>query len=274
MRFTPTFIACCLTLGIASSWAKPTSPDPIPKITLISILDSGQLLIKDEDAGEYVLKRVGEVLHGLKVTEVGKKWIVLSGLNSPERTKYLLRVRERPILAGKIEPTADVRTIESSGLELLDPYLTRPVKSVSAPAGQRASESLSTAESKSEHRGASQKQKRSASSSKPSPARNHSYTIHRDEFNSTFADFHRVAREIQVEQVPGGIRIRGLSRGSLFYRLGVRKGDIVQSIAGIKMKGVDDGALAYARVLSKDTFAVKVMRGKTLITLRYQFSPQ
>ena len=68
----------------------------------------------------------------------------------------------------------------------------------------------------------------------------------------------------------GGIRVRSVSRGTIFDRLGLRSGDLVRSIAGNRVLSIDDAAPVYARLLSADSFVIEVDRAGARLDLRVE----
>lgn len=98
-----------------------------------------------------------------------------------------------------------------------------------------------------------------------------SYTVSRREFDNAVMDFHALSKEIQIELAEQGVRIRDLARGSLFHRLGLRAGDVVLSVDEQPIRGVDDAAAVYARLMDAKKFVVQGKRGADTIILSYRF---
>jgi hypothetical protein len=98
-----------------------------------------------------------------------------------------------------------------------------------------------------------------------------SHTVSRREFDSAVMDFHSLSKEIQIELARDGVRIKDLAQGSLFHRWGVRAGDVVLRVDEQPIRGVDDAAAAYARLMGATRFVVEVKRGADTVILAYQF---
>jgi len=66
-----------------------------------------------------------------------------------------------------------------------------------------------------------------------------------------------------------GFKLYGIRRDSLFGKLGLENGDLVQSINGIPMTGADKALQAYGRLRMADQIAVTVTRRGQQLTLSY-----
>ena len=66
-----------------------------------------------------------------------------------------------------------------------------------------------------------------------------------------------------------GFKVYGIRRDSLFGKLGLENGDLVQSINGIPMTGADKALQAYGRLRMADQISITVTRRGESITLNY-----
>jgi hypothetical protein len=85
--------------------------------------------------------------------------------------------------------------------------------------------------------------------------------LRRAELDDALADFTVLASEAQIRVEGKRVRIAELSRGSFFHRLGLRKGDLVVSVAGDPVYDVDRAAAVYAKLKRADQFTIKLYRG-------------
>jgi hypothetical protein len=108
-------------------------------------------------------------------------------------------------------------------------------------------------------------------SSAPAKVIRERYSVSRREFDAAVMDFHALSKEIQIELAEQGVRIRDLARGSLFHRLGLRAGDVVLSVDEQAIRGVDDAAAVYARLMDAKKFVAQVQRGADTVILSYRF---
>jgi general secretion pathway protein C len=66
-----------------------------------------------------------------------------------------------------------------------------------------------------------------------------------------------------------GFKVYGIRRDSLFGKLGLENGDLIQSINGIPMTGADKALQAYGRLRQADRISVTVTRRGQSITMNY-----
>ncbi len=99
-----------------------------------------------------------------------------------------------------------------------------------------------------------------------------SQTIRRGEFDRALADFHALSQQVQISIRAGEVHVDDIATGSYFHRLGLRKGDVLVSVAGQPVSSLDAAASVYARLMTTNRFAVVVKRGAHQMTLRYKFA--
>ncbi len=256
--------------------AADRAKDQRPHMMLISIMkDVPQALVKDHRENQYVLLREGDIVRNTQVMSVHRSHVIVRVF--PDRygnqpIEYILRVKEaakairsraakdRLYLLDPYGRNYDPRTGADRGL--IDPYGRDPYGRV--PRSVPAPPVPNYPPPQVQHQPLPPRVK-------TPPRKQSSYVIPQREFDSMIADFYRVSREIQTRQTARGLRILGVSRGSLFYRLGLRKGDIVRVVAGVVLRNVDDGAHAYERVMRLPLFSVELTRKGVNRTLHYRF---
>jgi hypothetical protein len=97
--------------------------------------------------------------------------------------------------------------------------------------------------------------------------------LSRREFDKALSDFHSLSKEVELEPASGGgFRVAAVGRGSYFHRIGLRKGDVVLEVAGIKLRSIDDAASVYAQVASSKRFEARLLRRGQPLIIKFRFS--
>jgi len=91
--------------------------------------------------------------------------------------------------------------------------------------------------------------------------------IPRAEFDGALDDFTALAQVIQLARDHDRVRVIDVSRGSFPYRLGLRAGDKISSIAGAHVADLDAAAGVYAHLESTDRFTIELLRGHRRIAI-------
>jgi S1-C subfamily serine protease len=72
---------------------------------------------------------------------------------------------------------------------------------------------------------------------------------------------------------PTGARIDSIAAESLFARLGLRAGDVVEAVDGRPLRSLDDAATLYARAASARNVTILVQRAGKPVSLRVAITP-
>lgn len=148
----------------------------------------------------------------------------------------------------------------------LNPYAkTSTSGSTSAPLDPYASASSGIGSAPLDPYGSAKKKKRKGKT------RKENRKISRREFDAAVTDFHALSKEVQFAIISKGVQIKGISRGSVFYRWGFRDRDIILNVDGKPIRGVDDAAAVYAHLMGAKRFKVKVLRDVDTVILNYRF---
>lgn len=170
-------------------------------------------------------------------------------------------------------PVAPAARAKPTKLELINPYPKPKMKIVIAPPGLRFDpRDAATKAELDEKRVTTVNPTVVAPTGSNVQLRDQSLTVQRSEFDTAVADFTALAKEVQFRRAGKHVEVMGISRGSYFYRLGLRKGDHILDVDGTAVASLDDAATVYARLMAANAFAVRVQRGKQLITFRYSFA--
>ncbi len=257
-----------------------------PRADLVSVMtDTRQALVKDKDRGSYVVVKVGDTFQGYRVTSIQVDQLVLSKSNQ----HFLIPLARKgkttepkttigPVVVTKTSPT---KTSPSATLKkplvLINPYPPKkPLTTVVAPPGLRfdpVKEARKAAEDLNKNKRIASVKPAVVKPTLTKPTLSHkSMTIKRAEFDKAVADFTALAKEVQFKRDGKSIAVLGISRGSYFYRLGLRKGDRILNVDGKAIASMDDAAALYARLMAARDFSVALERAKHRITLRYSFA--
>lgn len=204
-----------------------------PKLELVDVFtNTGQALVYDQVEAQYVLLRIGSQHRGIKVGSLSASQIEVYRIKNA-RTRYVL---SKPKTAA---PTA------TDGP--LDPYASAPV---SAPA---------TPEPVAEEPPSKVKIVRAPVASRPTQAPGKAI-VSRKELNAALDDLDSLSREVDLELIKEGTRVKAVGEGTLPHRLGLRTGDIILSVAGVRTTRLEDGADVFVRLSSAKKFEIKLLR--------------
>lgn len=267
-----------------------------PEATTVAIMgESAQALLWDSAKAEYALVKAGDHLQGYFVVTIEADHVVVAELDHP-KVRHLLKL-------GVVPSQPAVTTLDvmdpydgDDKLDLLDPYGAPPSKTarrtrahaamieptvVTAPPQSRATPSKPVAKPISSIGVPPLPAKPDPDASTLDPEADtpdlgaeepveQSVTLERADLNDALSDFDRLTKEVQVERaVGGGVRIKGISKGSFFYRAGLRQGDVVQAVAGERLTNMESAARVYARVQASDEFDVEVDRHRHRIIFAF-----
>ena len=75
----------------------------------------------------------------------------------------------------------------------------------------------------------------------------------------------------QAKIVPGkdGLVITAIKPGSVFRRLGLRNGDVIEGVNGRNVQSVDDALVIYNRLRNDASVTVDIMRRGRKRTMQY-----
>ncbi|MCP3952018.1 MAG: PDZ domain-containing protein [Desulfobacterales bacterium] len=87
-------------------------------------------------------------------------------------------------------------------------------------------------------------------------------------------DINRLLQQVQITPhaengQPDGLLVTHIKPGSIFRKVGLRNGDVLQSVAGRKITSIDDMITLYQSLKTSDTIAVMVKRRNRLQKITY-----
>lgn len=265
-----------------------TSAPAAPRVILDAILaKTHQALVYDRNHGSYVVVRAGDTLQGFVVTAVQADQLILSAgtthyvitLPAPaDDPKSAPAPAAPPAKAPTLTPIATPVTNPAD--QPLDPYANAlPMDPYAAASPAPVSGTAPTPAPAASPAPAATPAP--ASAAKPAPASkpaagpilpalelpplaeisHQRVRIPRAEFDGALDDFTALAQEIQLARDHDRVRVIDVSRGSFPYRLGLRAGDEISSIAGAHVADLDAAAGVYAQLKSTDRFTIELLRG-------------
>ncbi len=282
----------------------PTVKAKVPLRVVRVLPDTHQALLFDKERGTHVLAEVGGTVDGFKVEDIDDDEVTLEGASGevvltapaprwrqgddrPERSerraeRHVARAERRE---GKAEPQPE------------DPYADPPVRAVDAPEEVRAVEApVDPSPAPTAAPVAAAPAPAPAETPAPTPAETPApapvatpavaapppapadvdeapglTTIPRVELRAALSNFGKLSAAFHGSFVANGVKVDGVTEGSLFARVGLRAGDIVRAVDNIPLHSIDDAADLYARAGTARNITIQVVRGGKPLTLRVTF---
>ena len=200
------------------------------------MLDTGQALLFDETENKYRTVMVGDLVAGWKVVAIEENRVLV--LHDDQRDALALVAPPRAI-AGIRLPQTVVR-VSKNGPVLVDcPSVPEVASAPPTPAAPIA------------------RAKPPAPPEDPSAP----HKLSRGDLNRELSDFDRLGAAVDVVQAAnGGFRLVRVDKASWPYRMGLREGDVIRSVAGERVANIEDAARVYARLRQARTFTIEVDR--------------
>lgn len=101
----------------------------------------------------------------------------------------------------------------------------------------------------------------------PSETRTADATLSRAEVDAALADFSALAGALEASFSSDGLAISAVADHTIFQRAGLKAGDVITAVDGVKLRGLDDAANLYARAATARAFAVQILRTGQPVTL-------
>jgi general secretion pathway protein C len=95
-------------------------------------------------------------------------------------------------------------------------------------------------------------------------------TIHRSEIEESFQNINEIMRQVLIRPRSDGMLVSRIKRGSIFQRLGLRNGDIINGIDGKQIRSVDDALNFYNRLKSDASVRLELKRRGRPYTITYR----
>ena len=107
----------------------------------------------------------------------------------------------------------------------------------------------------------------SASSSAGAITPSLAVVLSRGEVQAALADFSRLTAAFHGSFSASGVVVDAVSDGTLFQRAGLRAGDVIASVDGLRLRSLDDAANLYARAATANAITAQIVRGGKPMTL-------
>jgi hypothetical protein len=91
--------------------------------------------------------------------------------------------------------------------------------------------------------------------------------ISRSELDGALADFARLSAGVRGSFSASGVVVDAVGDGTIFQRAGLRAGDVVTSVDGVRLRTLDDAANLYARASTARAITAQVVRAGKPIAL-------
>jgi type II secretory pathway component PulC len=137
-----------------------------------------------------------------------------------------------------------------------------------APSGDGRSAPPTGAEAPVVVRPTSEAQARSAASVAPAAPPVAAAVVSRAELDGALADFAALAAGVRASFSTSGVAMQEVRDGTIFQRAGLRAGDVISSVDGVRLRSIDDAANLYARASTARAFTAQIVRAGKPVTLR------
>jgi hypothetical protein len=91
--------------------------------------------------------------------------------------------------------------------------------------------------------------------------------ISRGELDSALADFAALTAAVHASFSAAGVTVDSVGDGTIFQRAGLRGGDVITAVDGVRLRSLDDAANLYARAPTAKAVTAQIVRGGKPMTL-------
>ena len=121
----------------------------------------------------------------------------------------------------------------------------------------------------------SKSDKRSPSESNAQSQSDGKITLERKDLNQSMRNINQLMSQIRIRPHfnrgrPDGLSVNNIKRHSIFNKMGLRNGDIIQGVNGKKIKTVDDVMSLYQQLNSVSDVDLEIKRRGKAMTMQYQ----
>jgi hypothetical protein len=267
----------CVALLTTPAHADAVAPQPPPLRLVGAVLSTGQALVWDSSVEAYALLRLGQRYNGYVVQRLLADRIVLSH----ERRVVELRLARAPVVSATARRTEQrgapaviitgERQVASKPAPALPPPAIPAVPAPAAPALPAPPASPAPPAPPAARplpRRALPELPPDPPTAPPAPA-----PVKLQEVRSEVSAFIQGQRSYRGSFArSGGVLLDGVAAGSLLQRLGLRDGDLVLSVGGVKLGTRDAAMNAYLAMTSGKVVDVVLIRNGRRQTLRLNLS--
>lgn len=278
-----------------SPGAAAASPGAAPRHRLVGVvLSSAQALIWDEEAGEYVLRRVGDDALGGRIVAMEEDHLVVARGEAmeempisapPQRRVSPRKARKQPAVLVRVAPEAQAAapvaaapSVQVAPSPAAPVVIPAPAAPAEAPAAPEAPTLAEVPAPPAPPVAAEAPAPPAAPAAPPSaalfaavnPATLPATLIPRAHLDQELANLGSLGQRVSVTpQAGGGFRLVALQEGSFLQRAGLRPGDVVVRIDTRPINRPEDAFQAAVWLKMADQFTVDVLRDGRPLTLRF-----
>ena len=92
--------------------------------------------------------------------------------------------------------------------------------------------------------------------------------VSRADLEGALADFAALVAGVRASFSASGVAVQEVRAGTIFQRAGLRTGDVISSVDGVRLRSIDDAANLYARASTARAFTAQIVRAGKPLTLR------
>ena len=110
---------------------------------------------------------------------------------------------------------------------------------------------------------------------RPTAGRGRPIRLEREEIESSMADMNQLSQQVRIRPYvegnkPAGFLVSNIKPGSIFAKMGLRNGDVIQQIDDQTIMSPDQMIEFYEILMEGEAFALGIRRGRRKQELRYQ----
>ncbi|UCF01667.1 MAG: PDZ domain-containing protein [Deltaproteobacteria bacterium] len=110
---------------------------------------------------------------------------------------------------------------------------------------------------------------------RPRPSAGRSIRLDREELESQMANLNELMQQVRIRpfmegKQPAGFLVSNIKPGSLFSKMGLRNGDVIQGVNGETITTPDQAVELYESLMEGGEIALEIKRGRRQQNLRYE----
>ena len=110
---------------------------------------------------------------------------------------------------------------------------------------------------------------------RPRPTTSSSIRLDREDLESQMADLNELMQQVRIRPFmegkrPAGFLVSNIKPGSLFSKMGLRNGDVIQGVNGETVTTPDQAIELYESLMEGGEIAFEIKRGRRTRQLRYE----
>jgi general secretion pathway protein C len=107
------------------------------------------------------------------------------------------------------------------------------------------------------------------------PTEDKVYSVKRSDMNSYLKNFDRIWRDISIMEIKSngstnGFKVTRIRPRALFYKVGLRSGDIIKAVNGKELLSYADAFEVYNKIKSINSLYITIIRNNITMELEYE----